>query len=107
MPTNPVGFLLAGSYYSTQWNQKSEFGLSALEALACGVPVIATNSGGITEVVKPGETGALCAVGDVDAMARESIAILSDKRRWAAMSAAAATDARARFGLDEIVGQYE
>jgi N-acetyl-alpha-D-glucosaminyl L-malate synthase BshA len=102
-----VAPLLAGADLFVLPSQNESFGLSALEALACGVPVIATNSGGITEVVKSGETGVLCAVGDVDAMARDAIAILSDRRRWATMSAAAALDARARFGLNEIVGQYE
>ena len=102
-----VAPLLAGADLFLLPSQNESFGLSALEALACGVPVIATNSGGIVEVVKPGETGALCAVGDVDGMARASIEILLDDRRWATMSAAAAADARARFGLDEIVGQYE
>jgi len=102
-----VAPLLAGADLFLLPSQSESFGLSALEALACGVPVIATNSGGIVEVVKAGETGALCAVGDVDGMARASIEILRDERRWATMSAAAASDARARFGLDEIVGQYE
>jgi len=102
-----VAPLLAGADLFLLPSQTESFGLSALEALGCGVPVIATDSGGIVEVVKAGETGALCAVGDVDGMARASIEILRDEPRWAAMSAAAAADARDRFGLNEIVGQYE
>jgi len=86
---------------------KESFGLSALEALACGTPVIGTNVGGLPEVVKNGETGVLCAVGDTDAMADGAIGILKDSARWKSMSQAAAADARARFAMDDIVGRYE
>jgi glycosyltransferase involved in cell wall biosynthesis len=102
-----VAPLLAGADLFLLPSQNESFGLSALEALACGAPVVASDSGGIREVVKDGETGVLCAVGDVDGMARASIRILRDEHRWSAMSTAAAADARARFGLDAIVGQYE
>ena len=102
-----VAPLLAGADLFLLPSQNESFGLSALEALACGAPVVATDSGGIREVVKPGETGVLCAIGDVDGMARAAIEILRDEGRWSAMSAAAAADARARFALDQIVGQYE
>jgi N-acetyl-alpha-D-glucosaminyl L-malate synthase BshA len=102
-----VAPLLAGADLFLLPSQNESFGLSALEALACGVPVVAADSGGIVEVVKRGETGALCAVGDVDGMARAAIEILGSDSRWRRMSAAAAADARARFSLDEIVGQYE
>ncbi len=83
------------------------FGLSALEALASGVPVIASRTGGLAEVVRDGETGALCPIGDVDAMANAAIEMLADRARWSTMSAIAAADARARFGHDAVVTQYE
>ena len=102
-----VAPLLAGADLFLLPSQNESFGLSALEALASGVPVIATNTGGIVEVVRDGETGMLCPVGDVEAMARGALEILRDRDRWTAMSALAASDARARFGIDEIVGQYE
>ena len=83
------------------------FGLSALEALACGVPVIGARAGGLPEVVRHGETGFLCEPGDVGGMARAGIAVLGDERAWAAMSARAASDARERFSRDAVVAQYE
>jgi N-acetyl-alpha-D-glucosaminyl L-malate synthase BshA len=87
--------------------QSESFGLSALEALASGVPVVGTNAGGLPEVVRDGETGALCAVGDVESMATAGIDILRDRDRWHAMSALAARDARERFAIDDVVEQYE
>ena len=88
-------------------SQSESFGLSALEALASGVPVVGSLAGGLPEVVREGETGALRPVGDVEAMARASIEILGDRDRWQAMSGAAAADARARFSRDQIVAEYE
>ena len=83
------------------------FGLSALEALASGAPVIGAKVGGLPEVVRDGETGVLCGVGDVDGMSAAAIDILRDDRRWAQMSAAAIADARARFAMDDVVQRYE
>jgi N-acetyl-alpha-D-glucosaminyl L-malate synthase BshA len=102
-----VAPLLAGADLFVLPSQSESFGLSALEALATGVPVIATKAGGIAEVVRDGETGVLCAVGDVEGMARAAIGILGDEDRWRAMSATAASDARERFGLELILGRYE
>jgi N-acetyl-alpha-D-glucosaminyl L-malate synthase BshA len=83
------------------------FGLSALEALASGVPVVGTNAGGLPEVVRDGETGILCAVGDIPGMAAASLEILQDRKRWSEMSQLAAADARERFSRDAIVTKYE
>jgi N-acetyl-alpha-D-glucosaminyl L-malate synthase BshA len=102
-----VAPLLAGADLFLLPSQSESFGLSALEALACGTPVVGSRAGGLVEVVREGVTGALCEIGDVDAMARASVEILSDRDRWQAMSAEAAADARARFSLDDIVRQYE
>ena len=88
-------------------SQSESFGLSALEALATGVPVVGSRAGGLPEVVRDGETGTLCAVGDVEAMARAAIDLLTDEDRWRTVSARAAADARKRFSLDQVVRQYE
>ncbi len=102
-----VAPLLANADLFLLPSDNESFGLSALEALACGVPVVASNAGGIPEVVAEGITGALRPVGDVDAMAEAAIGILADEERWARMSSAAAADARLRFSESRIIGQYE
>ena len=102
-----VAPLLASADLFMLPSANESFGLSALEALASGVPVIGANAGGLPEVVRNGETGALCAVGDVDGMAAAATTYLRDGARWRAASILAQADARARFGMDAVVGQYE
>lgn len=102
-----VAPLLAGADCFLLPSETESFGLSALEALACGVPVVASDVGGLPEVVRHGETGFLHPVGDVDAMAHSAIALLSDSARWQHMSEAAARDARARFSEPDVVARYE
>jgi N-acetyl-alpha-D-glucosaminyl L-malate synthase BshA len=102
-----VAPLLAAADLFLLPTQSESFGLSALEALASGVPVIGTNAGGLPEVVRDGETGVLCAVGDVDGMSAAATTILREPARWATMSRVAARDARERFSMDDVVKQYE
>ena len=102
-----VAPLLASAHLFLLPTQSESFGLSALEALATGVPVIGTQAGGLPEVVRNGETGALCGVGDVDGMAAAAVALLRDEARWRAASELAQRDARARFAMDAVVEQYE
>ena len=71
------------------------------------MPVIGSRAGGLPEVVRDGETGALCEPGDVEGMARAGIRYLADDEHWRAASQLAAADARERFSMDEVVGQYE
>jgi len=82
------------------------FGLAALEAMACQVPVISSNVGGIPEVNIDGETGFLSGVGMVDKMAEDALTILKDDKVLARFRAAALTQA-ARFDIEEIVPKYE
>jgi N-acetyl-alpha-D-glucosaminyl L-malate synthase BshA len=102
-----VAPLLAGADLFLLPSQSESFGLSALEALASGVPVIASRAGGLPEVVRDGETGFLRPVGDIESMAAEAVSLLADRERWQAMSARAAADARERFARDAVVSQYE
>jgi N-acetyl-alpha-D-glucosaminyl L-malate synthase BshA len=86
-------------------SSSESFGLSALEAMACGVPVVASAVGGLPEVVEHGVTGALVPVGDVDAMAQAALALL-ERERWAAARAAAVERARG-LAATEVVPRYE
>ncbi len=102
-----VAPLLASADVFLLPSDRESFGLSALEALACGVPVVGCNVGGLPEVVRDGETGVLRPPGDIGGMAAAAAGILLDQARWASMSQAAARDARTRFAEDIIVPQYE
>jgi len=88
-------------------SETESFGLAALEAMASGVPVIASNVGGIPEVVEDGRCGLLAPVGDVDAMARLAIDLLRDRDRWTAFSAAARARTVDQFHYKDLVPRYE
>ena len=86
---------------------RESFGVSALEAQACGVPVVAAGVGGICEVVEDGVTGSLHPVGDVDAMGAAAVRLLTDRALWSRQGAAAAARASDRFAIDDVVSRYE
>jgi N-acetyl-alpha-D-glucosaminyl L-malate synthase BshA len=88
-------------------SKNESFGLSALEALACGTPVIGSDMGGLPEVVVHGETGFLFPLGNVEEMADAGISLLKDQDRWTRFSCAARSDAVARFSNDRVVPMYE
>ena len=82
------------------------FGLAALEAMACRVPVISTNAGGLPEVNKHGFSGYLSDVGDVDAMAKNALSILKDDKTLDQFKDQARAQAQ-NFAIELIVPQYE
>jgi L-malate glycosyltransferase len=87
-------------------SEQESFGLAALEAMACEVPVIASRVGGITEVVTDGETGFLSAVGDVEKMAEDAARLLSNAELRREMGKRARESAVTRYRTDIIIPQY-
>lgn len=87
-------------------SESESFGLAALEAMACQVPVISSDTGGLPEINIQGETGFLCPVGDVNEMAEKAIFILSDETRLNQFKANAYKQAQ-HFSIDSILPQYE
>ena len=86
---------------------QESFGMAALEAMACGVPVIASRVGGLPELIEDGRTGYLCAMDDLDGMAERGIALLSDPALHADITARAAGVVGSRFCTEAIVPLYE
>ena len=82
------------------------FGLAALEAMACGVPVIGTDAGGFPEFIRHGVDGFLLPPGDIDGMSRCSMEILEDEGRWRKFSEAAITQA-GQYDTALLVERYE
>jgi L-malate glycosyltransferase len=87
-------------------SEKESFGLVGLEAMACGVPVIASDTGGLPELIRHGETGYVFPVGAVDDMAEATSALLQDEEKHKRFSLAAVKRARTQFNADDIVKQY-
>ena len=88
-------------------SQNESFGLAALEAMSCGLPIIATRAEGIPEVTKDRETGYLSDVGDIEDMAKNAVAILSDSELYKKLSKAGAARAHELFARDAVVDAYE
>lgn len=86
-------------------SEKESFGLAALEAIAAGVPVISTNTGGVPEVVTHGKDGFLSAVGDYQDMAKNATILLCDAEKLEAFKSAASRNAK-RYELEQIVPLY-
>ena len=86
---------------------QESFGLAALEAMACEVPVVASRVGGLHEVIEHGITGFLHAPADLEGMAESGIALLTDPALHARIAAAARRTVLERYCRDEIVPQYE
>lgn len=87
-------------------SEKESFGLSALEAMAHGVPVISSNTGGISEVNIHGKTGYLSQIGDIQDMTKNALKLLKDDKLHSTFKNQAQTQAGI-FNIDKVVGKYE
>jgi L-malate glycosyltransferase len=102
---NIVDYLCASDVLLLPSEQES-FGLAALEAMACELPVIASRVGGLPEVVDEGETGFLSPVGDVDKMADDVVRLVQDRKFRRQMGRAARASAIERYGTQKIIPKY-
>jgi N-acetyl-alpha-D-glucosaminyl L-malate synthase BshA len=87
-------------------SELESFGLAALEALACEVPVIATRIGGIPEVVTDGETGYLSDIGDTEKMSADTLMLLKDENLRRSFGEKGREQAVDRYGTEKIIPQY-
>jgi N-acetyl-alpha-D-glucosaminyl L-malate synthase BshA len=88
-------------------SEQESFGLTALEAMACGVPVIGTRTGGLPEVIVHGKTGFLFPVGEISAMAKSALELLCDSEKHELFKRQARVRALECFNSDLIIPQYE
>ncbi len=88
-------------------SETEAFGLAALEAMACGVPPVATRAGGVPDLITHGVDGYMEPVGDIDAQAARIVQLLADGALHAKISAAARETAATRFCSDLVIPQYE
>ena len=87
-------------------SQTESFGLAALEAMSCGVPVLASRVGGLPELVEDGVNSFLCPTGDVAAFTEQAARLLEDDTLYRRVSAAARDTAVERFAIERILPQY-
>ncbi|MGE5313357.1 MAG: N-acetyl-alpha-D-glucosaminyl L-malate synthase BshA [Acidobacteriota bacterium] len=87
-------------------SQSESFGLSALEAMSCEVPVISSSVGGLPELVEHNKTGYIAEIGDVERMAKYAVELLNNPVKHAAFAAASRRRAEELFNEDVIVTQY-
>jgi L-malate glycosyltransferase len=88
-------------------SEKESFGLVLIEAMACGVPTIGTNVGGIPEVIEDGVDGYICELGDIKDIANKAINLLSDIELHQKMSNQAIKSVQQKFNSERIVNNYE
>lgn len=88
-------------------SQSESFGLAALEAMACGLPVISSSVGGLPELIKHNETGFIAEIGDVDRMAKYALELLSNEKKYKLFSENSRQRAVNKFDKSKVVPLYE
>ncbi len=99
--------ILSGADLFLMPSQSESFGLSALEAMACGLPVVSSSVGGLPELIRHNETGFIAEIGDVERMARYTIDLLKNKKKYSLFSKNSRNRAVDKFDILKIVPQYE
>ena len=88
-------------------SQSESFGLAALEAMACGLPVVSSNIGGLPELVRHNETGFIAGIGDIERMSKYVTDLLTNQKKYELFSANARNRAVNIFNKSKIVHLYE
>ncbi len=104
---NELVCLLSASDLFLIPSQSESFGLSALEAMACEVPVISSSVGGLPELVLHGQTGYIAEIGDIDRMAKYAVELLTNDAKYKLFAAAARQRAITLFSADKVIDLYE
>ncbi len=102
-----LGGLIASSDLMVLPSKEESFGLVALEAMACGVPVLASRVGGLPEVIEDGVSGFLFEHGNVDEASKKGLQILKDENYYDQIVKEGFKTANEKFSMKKIVSQYE
>ena len=88
-------------------SQSESFGLAALEAMACGLPVISSSVGGLPELVAHNECGFIAEIGDIERMAKYAIDLLTNEKKYSIFSQNARSRSVNKFDINKVVPLYE
>lgn len=88
-------------------SQSESFGLAALEAMSCGLPVVSSSVGGLPELIKHNETGFIAEIGDIDRMSKYVIELFTNKRKYDLFSKASRKRVKEKFDKEIIIPKYE
>jgi L-malate glycosyltransferase len=88
-------------------SQSESFGLAALEAMSCGLPVVSSSVGGLPELITHNETGFIAEIGDVERMAKYAIDLLTNKQKYNLFAANSRKKAVEKFNIEKLTNQYE
>ena len=103
---DPVEEILAVSDLFLMPSETESFGLAALEAMACQVPVISTNAGGIPEIMVQGVTGFMSSVGNVEEMAENAVKLISNEELLNQFKQQALEHAK-KYDIEKVLPKYE